>query len=293
MEQAEEAAAEAEAERDGAFGLEEERGVVEPKLLQRFAQQGVFVGVDRVEAGEDHGLDFFETGQRFDRGAIVIGDGVADLGVGNVLDVGDKEANFAGDQFFDFHRLGREYAQSFDLEHAPVPPQADVLSLLQGAFEHAGQDHHAAIGIEPGIKNQRLQVVARRRLWAAAPFDDGFQNIGYALAGFGADQASVRGIESDGAFDHFLGALDVGARQVDLVDDRNDLKAVVDGEVGVGERLRFDSLGGVNNQQGAFARSQRARNLVGKIHVPGRVDQVELVRLCRPARGTSCGRHEP
>ena len=64
VEQAEEAAAEAEAERDGAFRLEEERRIVEAQFLQRFAQLGVLVRVDGVESGEDHGLDFFEAGQR-------------------------------------------------------------------------------------------------------------------------------------------------------------------------------------------------------------------------------------
>ena len=31
-------------------------------------------------------------------GLVVVGDGVADLGVGDVLDVGDEEADFAGAQ---------------------------------------------------------------------------------------------------------------------------------------------------------------------------------------------------
>ena len=43
------------------------------------------------------------------------------------------------------------------------------------------------------------------------------------------------------------------AWQVDLVDDRNDLEVVLDGEVRVGERLRFDALRGVHQQQRAFA----------------------------------------
>ena len=89
----------------------------------------------------------------------------------------------------------------------------------------------------------------------------------------------VRGVEADGAFDHFLGALDVGAGKVDLVDDRNDFEAVVDGNVGVRQRLRFDALRGVHHQQRAFAGSQRARDFVAEVHVAGRVDQVELVGL--------------
>ena len=46
-------------------------------------------------------------------------------------------------------------------------------------------------------------------------------------------------------------------RQVDLVDDGDELQVVLDGEVGVGDGLRFDALGGVNHEQGAFAGRQR------------------------------------
>ena len=66
---------------------------------------GVLVGVDGVESGEDHGLDFFEAGQGLDGGIGVVGDGVADFGVGDVLDVGDEESDFAGYQLVDFNRL--------------------------------------------------------------------------------------------------------------------------------------------------------------------------------------------
>ena len=209
------------------------------------------------------------------------------------MHVGDQEADFAGAQLFDFHRLGREHAEGFHLEAASIPHQADFLSLADGAFEDAGEHDHAAIGIEPGVEDQRLQPVVRIALGRRHALDDGFQHVGHALAGLGADQHGVGGIEPDRAFDHLLGALDIGAGQVNLVDDRNDFKAVVDGEIRIGQRLRLDALRGVHHQQRAFAGGQRARNLVGEIHVARGVDQVELVGLRRPARCTSCGRRAP
>ena len=57
VEQAEEAAAEAEAERLRGLGLVGERRVVELQLLERVAQLLVVVGVGREEAGEHHRLD--------------------------------------------------------------------------------------------------------------------------------------------------------------------------------------------------------------------------------------------
>ena len=162
VEQAEKAATEAEAERDGAFRLEEERRIVEPQFFERLAQLRVLVGVDRVEPGEDHGLDFFEAGQRLDRGIGVVGDGVADLGVGDVLDVGDEETDFAGLQLVDLHRLGREHAESFRVESGAVPQETDSLALAQRALKHAGEHDDAAVGVEPGVENQRLEPVVGR-----------------------------------------------------------------------------------------------------------------------------------
>ena len=50
VQQAEEAAAEAEAERDGGLRLVDQRGVVELQLVERVAQVGVVGAVDRIEA---------------------------------------------------------------------------------------------------------------------------------------------------------------------------------------------------------------------------------------------------
>ena len=55
-------------------------------------------------------------------------------------------------------------------------------------------------------------------------------------------------------------------------------------QVGIGQRLRFDALRGIHHQQRAFARLQAARNFVGKIHVAGRVDQVQLIHVAVAGR---------
>ena len=69
VQQAEEAAPEPEAERDGALGLERERGVVEVELLDRVAEERVVLAADRVDAGEDEALGLLVAGQRLGRGA--------------------------------------------------------------------------------------------------------------------------------------------------------------------------------------------------------------------------------
>ena len=69
VQQAEEPAAEAEAERGRRFRLEEERRVVQPQLLQRVAQLRVLAAFDGIEPGEDHRLADLEPGKRLPRSA--------------------------------------------------------------------------------------------------------------------------------------------------------------------------------------------------------------------------------
>ncbi len=110
VQQAEEAAAEAEAQRDRGLGLEGEASVVEPQLFERIAQQRMLVRVDCVEAGEDHALDVFKARQRFGAGPFDVGDRVADLRVCDVLDRRDEEANLACGQLLDLNGLRRHHA---------------------------------------------------------------------------------------------------------------------------------------------------------------------------------------
>ena len=64
VEQAEEAAAEPEPERDRALRLVGEARVVEVQLLERVAQQRVVLAGDRVDAGEHEALGRLVAGER-------------------------------------------------------------------------------------------------------------------------------------------------------------------------------------------------------------------------------------
>src|SRR5262249_6072925 len=49
------------------------------------------------------------------------------------------------------------------------------------------------------------------------------------------------------------------------------------------DRLRFHALRGIDHQQRALARSETARNFVGKIDVPRRIEQIQPIGLTRLA----------
>ena len=86
-------------------------------------------------------------------------------------------------------------------------------------------------------------------------------------------------VDADHVLDLLAHALGVGRRQVDLVEDRDDLVVDLDRVIGVGQRLRLDALAGVDHQQRALAGGQRAADLVGEVDVARRVHQVQHVGL--------------
>ena len=100
VQQPEEAAAEAEAERLRRLRLVEQRRVVELELLERVAQLRVVVGVGREEAREDHRLDVLVARQRRSRRR--------PCGVVSVSPTRRRETSFRpGDDVADLARLER------------------------------------------------------------------------------------------------------------------------------------------------------------------------------------------
>src|SRR5471030_783873 len=279
VQQAEEAAAEAEAQRLRHFRLVHQRGVVELQFFQRIAQRVVLVGLDREQAGEHLRLDFLEARQR--RGGRTVGqrDGVADLGDLQFLDAGDDEAHLPGRQRLQRHRTRREHADVLDQLHRIGGHQTDLVLRLQRAVDHAYQHDHADIGVVPRVDDQRLQrivLVALRWRYAG---DDRFKHVLHTQAGLGGAVHGVGRLDADDVLDFGDGGGRVGVRQVDLVQHRHHFDAQFQRRVAVGHGLRLDALRGVDHQQRAFAGRQRTRHLVGEVNVARRVDQIQVVDL--------------
>ena len=101
VQQAEEAAAEAEAERRAGLHLVAEARVVEPKPAHGGAQILELRGIDREQPAEHHRDGRAEAGQGLAHRLPVVGDGVADAGVGHLLDRGGEKADLAGAELVD------------------------------------------------------------------------------------------------------------------------------------------------------------------------------------------------
>ncbi len=114
---------------------------------------------------------------------------------------------------------------------------------------------------------------ARRRY---APHEY-LEQFGHTGPGLGADEDRVGGLDPDDVLDLFDHAFGLGRRQVDLVDDRHHLEALLECRVAVRDALRLNALCRVHDQQRALACGERTRHFVREVDVPWRVDEVELV----------------
>ena len=212
VQQAEEPAAEPEAERTRRLRLVGEAGVVEAQLLERLAQIGELVAVDRVEAAEHHGLGVLVAGERLGSRSRLIGDRLTRTGLGDVLDAGDEVAGLAGSEAGDRRRIGPPHPDLVRIVdgarlHEPQPPAG-----LQDAVHDPDRRDHAAVGVVVRVEDQRLQrrvaVAGRRR----DPLDHGVEQLRHALAGLGADAQDLVGRDAEHLLDLRGVAVGLGGR---------------------------------------------------------------------------------
>ncbi len=296
VQQAQEAAAKAEAQRLAYFGFVVQGRVVELELFQRIAQRVVLVGLRRVQPGENLRLDFLETGQRLGRrgrraarAGLDQRHGVADLGGLEFLDAGDDEAHLPGLERVPRLAGRREDTQVVGVIGGAGGHQLDALALAQAPVHDPHQHDDAYIGIEPAVDDhgaQRAFEIAARRRDAG---HHGFENLIDAHAGLGRTWNRVAGVDADHVLDFRLGIVRVGLRQIHFVEHRHHFHSEVQRGVAVGDGLRFHALAGIDHEQRTLACGQRARHLVRKVHVAGRVDQIEVVDLSVARFVAQCG----
>ena len=157
VEQAEEAAAEAEAEGDGAFGVPGEGGVVELELFEAGADLLVLVRGDGVEAAEDHRLDLAEAGERLGGGVGLRRDRVAGADVLGVLDGADDVADGAGGERGGGLHLRGEDADLLVLRADARTHEDDVVAGLDRAVDDAHVGDDAAVDVVNAVEDDRAQ----------------------------------------------------------------------------------------------------------------------------------------
>ncbi len=292
MQQAEEPAAEPEAQSARGLRLVHQGRVVELELVEGVAQRRVVVSVDRVEPGVDHRVGVPVATQRFGRPVYGGGHCVTDPRLPYLLDAGDQVADLADSEVVGPHRVGRDDP---DLEHlvdGPGRHHLDPVAVRQPAIDDADVSDDSSVGVVDGVEDQCPRRRVRDSLRRRDRGHDLVEEYLHPLAGLGRHPEHVVGVAPDDVGE--LGCVPVGlsARQVDLVEHRDDVQIGVQGQIQVGQRLRLDALGRVDQQDGAVAGLERPAHLIGEVDMAGRVDHVEH-ELGARVRACGCRPRQP
>ncbi len=285
VQQAQEAAAKAEAQRLRDFRLELQGRIVELQLFQRIAQLVIFAGFGGVQTREHLGLDFLEAGQGLGGRAQIVGkllfqrDGVAHLGCLEFLDAGDDVTHLAGAQRVARHVGRSEHAQVVGFVGSARSHHLEALATLEFTIDHAHQHHDAHVSVEPAVDDHGAQLAIGIALGRRHLGNHGLQDLVDAHAGLGRAGNGIAGIDADDVLDLGLGVVGVGLRQIHLVENGRHLHAEIQRGIAVGHGLCLYALRGVHHQQRSLAGRQGTRDFVREVHVAGRVDEVEVVDL--------------
>src|SRR6202035_1720390 len=119
-----------------------------------------------------------------------------------------------------------EIAQPHHLAGLVGAHQADVHTALKLTVENSHEADDALINVVPTVKDERTRRLSVTGGWRRYQFDQCLEHLVDADAFLGTGQDRPAGIEPDDLFDLFARVIDVGARQVDLVDHRHNFEAV-------------------------------------------------------------------
>ena len=231
-------------------------------------------------AAEHHGVHLAVAGERRCRGTVGKRHRVAHARLAHRFDGGGDIADLARTQpVARIEPAGAHMPDLDDIKGRAGRHHADAVTGADDALLDADIDDDAAVAVIIAVENERPEgffIVARGG--GNVP-DDRFEHRLDVDTVLGGDERRIGRIDADNILNFPLHRLGVCGGQVDLVDDRHDLQPVLHRKIGVGKRLRLNTLRSVHHQKRALARRQRAGHLVVKVHMPGGVDEIEFIVL--------------
>src|SRR6202011_3963272 len=110
--------------------------------------------VNRVDPAEDHRMNLLKSRQRFTRRISLIGNGVADLHVGDRFDVRDEITDIARLQPLLYKHFRREHSHFLDFVAPVVAHHPDRLIWFHFPRYDPDVTDNSAINVEHGIEDE-------------------------------------------------------------------------------------------------------------------------------------------
>ena len=149
--------------------------------------------------------------------------------------------------------------------------------VVERALRKPDVDDHALVGVVVAVEDQALQRRRRVAPGGRDALDDRLEDLRDAGSLFRGREEHLLAGDREDVLEFLHHDIRLSGGKVDLVEDRDDRQSLAQGEVDVGEGLRLDALGRVDHEDRALARLEGVADLVGEVHVPGRVDEVQAI----------------
>ena len=127
------------------------------------------------------------------------------------------------------------------------------------------------------VEDQALDGGVRIALGGRDALDDRLEDVDDAGAVLGAREDHLLSRDGQDVLELIDDRIGIRRWQVDLVEDRDEREVLAEREMDVGERLRLDALGRIDDEDRALAGLQAVAHLVREVDVAGGVDEVEAV----------------
>jgi hypothetical protein len=185
--------------------------------------------------------------------------------------------------------LGRDDTDLEELVGGLGRHHLDPLSRAEVSVDDPDVGDDTSVGVVDGVEDHRAGRRAGVALrWGELP-DDLVQERLDPLPRLPRHPEAVLGLAADEPGELLGVLLRLRRCQVDLVEHRDDGELVLHGQVEVGQGLRLDALGRVDEQHRPFAGRQRPGHLVREVDMAGGVDHVEGVGLAADIPGHAHG----
>ena len=251
--------------------------IVEFQFLKGAGQIFVLVGGDGVERRKHDLLHFLEPGQRGRAWAVLVGDGVARAGIGDGLNAGNDVTDLARGQLRLRFTTQAKDAQFLDAIFCPIGHKYDLVTGLDRSIDDPNRDNCTAVRIIISVKDKRFKRFGRISLGRRQQSHHSIEQFLHTLPGFSGTHLDGCTIQTEIFFDLSRHPFRFSCRQVDFVDDRNDLQIVFHGQIQVGQGLRLNPLGCIDQEQCAFAGGKGAGNLITEINMTWGINEVQRV----------------
>ena len=149
--------------------------------------------------------------------------------------------------------------------------------VLEGSFGQADVGDDALVLVVVAVEDERTEGGGGASPGRRDPVDDRLEDGRDARPLLGRREEDLLARDREDLLELVHHDVGLAAREVDLVEDRDDDQVLLHREVNVREGLRFDPLGRVDDEDGAFAGLEAVGHLVGEVNMARRVDQVQAV----------------